>query len=264
MASKLCTVGGIRFVAMCLGITVVVFNLEGCGTSDNATALDPDPSKNTRVEALAMLNDLHETCSAKCDDKCTYAAKDLPGHVQEAIACRTCLDESCSAEFHKLQSQFAEHWDEPVCQKAIGDAAVCWADTSECNQVATTCWAQPPCDFAKLGQCWHDYTKKCLEEYLPCCYRDGDSSGEGSEGSTGSDQSGDVDPSNNMCYNDGTPGLTDSQCAIRQYGHDYAYSIPGSKSKTGCCKQNNAQQCTIISTPGGLDPGATFDCTHSR
>merc|ERR1712187_315032 len=68
----------------------------------------------------------------------------------------------------------------------------------------------------------------------------------------------------NTCYNDGRPGLTDSNCVTNNYGHEFAYSIPGSQSKNGCCKQKDARQCTIIATPGGLDPGATFECTRAR
>jgi len=68
----------------------------------------------------------------------------------------------------------------------------------------------------------------------------------------------------NQCYNDGNPGLTDAVCTLQYQwagGQTHAYSIPGSMAKGGCCTQSNAATCFIIATPGGLNPGETFDCT---
>merc|ERR1712064_37135 len=41
----------------------------------------------------------------------------------------------------------------------------------------------------------------------------------------------------------------------------YAFSVPGSASEYACCDKAVASECYIIPTPGGLNPGETFDCT---
>jgi len=68
-----------------------------------------------------------------------------------------------------------------------------------------------------------------------------------------------------LCYNNGTPGLTDGQCETSYWATPgkevYAFNVPGSASKYACCNKASASKCTIIPTPGGLNPGETFVCS---
>lgn len=175
MASILSAAGVYEVLLLCITSTIVSFNLQGCGA--NGSLGQGQLGQDPQARAQAMLNTLHEDCSARCTDKCTYKAQDLVGHTKEAIECTKCLHETCKEDFLKLQSQFAQHWQEPVCQQAIGDAAVCWTDVGECTKQDYACFTTKTCDFSKIGQCWHDYTKKCLDKYLPCCYSNGNSEG---------------------------------------------------------------------------------------
>merc|ERR1712064_237148 len=73
------------------------------------------------------------------------------------------------------------------------------------------------------------------------------------------------DEGSTLCYNNGTPGLTDGQCETSYWATPgkevYAFNVPGSASEYACCDKPCAIECYIIPTPGGLNPGETFDCT---
>eukprot|EP00931_Biecheleriopsis_adriatica_P104188 TRINITY_DN788_c0_g1_i6.p1 TRINITY_DN788_c0_g1~~TRINITY_DN788_c0_g1_i6.p1 ORF type:complete len:586 (+),score=149.36 TRINITY_DN788_c0_g1_i6:83-1840(+) len=85
---------------------------------------------------------------------------------------------------------------------------------------------------------------------------------------TGSDKTpatGSDDEGTAQCYNNGTPGLSDGQCEMSYSATPgkevYSFSVPGSASKYACCDRASASECYIKPTPGGLNPGETFDCT---
>lgn len=196
MSSSLFVTSSPKVLLLCISCMIVSFYLQACdkhGGEAFADAKGTDGTPGSEDEARAMLFAVQEKCSAKCNETCTYEEKNFLGHLKEVSQCHTCLGESCKEEFQELKRQAAQHWDEPVCTTAREDAAACWDDTSECVELVTTCWKerrQKKCDFAKLGQCWHDYSSRCMEKYLPCCYKDGDSSNDGSDGSNETNKTG--------------------------------------------------------------------------
>merc|ERR1712151_503247 len=105
-------------------------------------------------------------CMKKCDYECISSV------AREVSECHMCLRQNCHEHVERAKVQSGELWWHPVCQKAVGDANVCWADTSTCVGLANRCYQQGTCwngvEGPKLDQCWKDYSKRCTAMYAPC------------------------------------------------------------------------------------------------
>jgi len=247
----------------CIALAVFLVSLQGCGTRpEYGRTLDPEVS--TRPQAQALLREVREGCNAKCEQKCNYESGDWWDHAREAAECHTCLQTSCAVDLAALSVQIGQHWYEPVCQDAIAEASRCWTDVSQCVALETSCWTsgKGSCDFGKLDQCWLDYTTKCIDEYLPCCYKGESGSHLGSSRDRPTSGSGE-----NQCVDNGTPGLNDGLCRVAHSWTPgrpvYAYQGTGSESWQGCCTQRNARNCVIYLPPGSPRVGTEYDCEQA-